>query len=110
MGPRQKSGTQICAAIVRWRSNEASSETGHMTDSKVYVRGGNPITRYKAGSREPECVEAHRAYSRAYSQNAASKKEGRRPPLPPQVCRPETACDLDGGPLRRHRRHRSPHG
>jgi hypothetical protein len=37
-----------------------------MTDGKVYVPGGNPITRYKAGSREQECVAAYRAYMRKY--------------------------------------------
>ena len=45
-----------------------------MTDGKVYVPGGNPITRYKAGSREPECVEAHRAYYRAYMQKRRLRK------------------------------------
>jgi hypothetical protein len=45
-----------------------------MTDGKVYVPGGNPITRYKAGSREPECVAAYRAYMKAYMRKRRLRK------------------------------------
>jgi hypothetical protein len=42
------------------------------------VRGGNPITRYKMGSRDPECVAAYRAYMRKYMKEIARPKRRAR--------------------------------
>jgi hypothetical protein len=54
-----------------------------MTDGKVYVPGGNALSRYKAGSREPECVAAYRAYMRKYMRKRRLRKrwEAHRSPI-----------------------------
>jgi hypothetical protein len=40
--------------------------TEGMTSTRLYVRGGNPRSRYKYGERTKECVQAYNEYMREY--------------------------------------------